>query len=396
MKMRKMALTLTCLLLVTALSACGDTNKKHSHAATGDWYANATEHWHQCQCGQKLDVEKHTLTDDVCTVCKSEVVTVDENLTYLYTYSRYGDLTSNIIYDADGGILSEMRMDIAYDAKGNKLQETSYEDGAMVWESRYEVVDGESRQISHASYNSDGSRVVNEYDANGNVSSVMEYNAEGNTVMEGHYHYEQDKNGDFYEAYAEEKFHESEISIRASYNEYGDITHREVYDINGTKVQENRYEREYNADGKPLWEKDYLNDKLIYEIVSYAVTHVNDVTIRYPEKTIDYYEDDTKLISEFGSNAEIAKETYYTSAGTVERTVTYSYETDENGLWTSIKSFENGRLSSLAEYTYNDDGMHYKNRYTQYFTDGSKSVFEYDEYENLLSAEIYDASGNKI
>ena len=49
----------------------GDEGHTHTYAAT--WSTNATQHWHECSCGDKTDVANHTYDATfVCTVCGYE------------------------------------------------------------------------------------------------------------------------------------------------------------------------------------------------------------------------------------------------------------------------------------------------------------------------------------
>ena len=43
------------------------TGSTHVHEYADTWSSNATQHWHECSCGDKKDVANHT--GDPCTVC---------------------------------------------------------------------------------------------------------------------------------------------------------------------------------------------------------------------------------------------------------------------------------------------------------------------------------------
>ena len=62
---------LAAFALVFGLVGCdmggGDDNHTHSYSTT--WSSNATQHWHECSCGEKTDVANHTFSGDICTVC---------------------------------------------------------------------------------------------------------------------------------------------------------------------------------------------------------------------------------------------------------------------------------------------------------------------------------------
>ncbi len=51
----------------------------HEHDYSDDWKSDDKEHWHECECEDKTDVDEHTYTDGVCSVCGKELSTDDPN-----------------------------------------------------------------------------------------------------------------------------------------------------------------------------------------------------------------------------------------------------------------------------------------------------------------------------
>jgi len=49
----------------------GTTDNDHTHDYSTTWSFDATQHWHECSCGEKKDVANHT--GDPCTVCNYAV-----------------------------------------------------------------------------------------------------------------------------------------------------------------------------------------------------------------------------------------------------------------------------------------------------------------------------------
>jgi hypothetical protein len=71
MNNRKIIFVLT-LAFALAFIGCdnwGD-DKTHTHDYSATWSKNATQHWHECSCGDKKDVANHT--NNPCTVCGYE------------------------------------------------------------------------------------------------------------------------------------------------------------------------------------------------------------------------------------------------------------------------------------------------------------------------------------
>lgn len=78
MKKKLLALllaTVSCTSLAMGVTACGDDEDPPSHVhnyEAGFLYANETEHWYECACGEKQDAVAHDIDandDTKCTVC---------------------------------------------------------------------------------------------------------------------------------------------------------------------------------------------------------------------------------------------------------------------------------------------------------------------------------------
>ncbi len=65
---------------------CGELLEKgevipatHEHDYSNDWESDENEHWHECECEDKKDLDEHTFTDGVCSVCGKESGNNDPN-----------------------------------------------------------------------------------------------------------------------------------------------------------------------------------------------------------------------------------------------------------------------------------------------------------------------------
>jgi hypothetical protein len=70
MKKRPVLLAMLVMILAFGLmvTACPEPDPDpHTHSYSATWSKNATQHWHECSCGDKADVANHT--GDPCTVC---------------------------------------------------------------------------------------------------------------------------------------------------------------------------------------------------------------------------------------------------------------------------------------------------------------------------------------
>jgi hypothetical protein len=69
-----LALSAVVLLTTLSLTACDNGGgSTHTHSYSTAWSSNATQHWHECSCGDKADVGNHTPNTEtgVCTVCNA-------------------------------------------------------------------------------------------------------------------------------------------------------------------------------------------------------------------------------------------------------------------------------------------------------------------------------------
>lgn len=394
-----LTILLSCGLALAVLSACG-----HTHTATGDWDRDAKEHWQLCECSEKMEVAAHELDDEsVCSVCGSEVWDYGDSAD-VYNYDENGNMLRSTSFDAEGSVVSETIWEYTYDEDGNMQQVKIYTDGVLTEEEFYAAgEDGEFYKESIMMYHEDGSKTKNAYDANGNVIYMASYNADGKVEHESWSEYAQTEDGEFYEAKVESTYEDGSKMV-CEYTEYGDPITRVSYYADGTVDFEERYEREYNEDGDMLWEKTYRDGVLFHEIVSYASGSDESSSWRYIEKEIDYYEDGTKLTTEYCVEGPV-KETYYNADGSVDSVVTYTYElvdddewnVEEHGEWNQIKVYKDGVLISETKHSVSAEGWWtYESQKIEYHKDGTKTVFEYDENDELVSETKYDAAGNVV
>ena len=390
------------IFLLAMLAGCGSKeasvgtaeSTEHVHVAEAGWDRNAAEHWQVCQCGEKLDVQEHTLDETVrCPVCESDVWVYEDGWADVMNYDAYGNLLRSSAYEGDT-LLSEMMAEYEYDADGNMLSEKQYYDGVLSSENTYQMNgEGEFVYLRSVFYNDDRSYFVNEYDQNGNITYVCEIDVSGAVINESKMEYALDANGCYYQVKLEDILEDGTI-YTSTYDDHGENISRVKIDAEGNVVFEEAYEREYDEAGNMLWEKTYRNGMLANEIVSYAEVTTEDYWCRYPEQIIEYYEDGTRLVSEYGNNTMVAKEIFYNADGSVGYENIYVYETFEDGNWSRIQILKDGKLSVDQEYAVSEDGWSYKVKETEYFEDSSYSVTEFNEWDEVLSVTMYDASGN--
>ena len=161
-----------CLLLTVLLTACGTlgevvdilqnigsttppetskpTEPPHVCQAGDTLHMDRLNHYYTCQCGEKMDVEKHELVEQVCTVCSAKLSAeeiqglhylwlLDEQENVVRTQSYYGvnllrTYTFEYTYSEDGKILGKKSYadgviydSSTWDADGNVLTEDEYD-----------------------------------------------------------------------------------------------------------------------------------------------------------------------------------------------------------------------------------------------------------------------------
>lgn len=100
--MKKSILTLLMLPLVIGLASCGE--KQHEHSFSTAWSKDASNHWHECSCGEKSDLAAHSGGEatyehgKICEVCGVEY---SEKLVKESIFGRkftFNGIYSNFVY----------------------------------------------------------------------------------------------------------------------------------------------------------------------------------------------------------------------------------------------------------------------------------------------------------
>jgi len=294
---------LACAMLISVLSACSS----HSHTESENWMADATGHWKTCGgCDEKLQSGNHTLNDESkCTVCGSEIIDLDDSIS-IYIYDEHDNPVRMAEYDADGKLLTETVYEYEYDSDGNIKKSKETIDGRLNCETEYTVSDGESIETKYTQYNEDGSYFINEYDSNGNVIKMIDYDAEGNVTLQTDSEYAQSGDGEWYEVSRTEVYADS-TKIKAEYNEHSDNTARTVYDADGNETSNETWEYTYDDNGFKATEKAYENGKLKEEKI-YKTIVKDDEMSNYAETVITYNEDGSKTVCVYNEKEELVSE----------------------------------------------------------------------------------------
>ena len=392
-----------CLMAALVLSVTGMQNiafatESHTHVAADAYSWNGIEHWHACECGEKLDLAAHKLGEDlVCTDCGLEVLAQDDGYVDVTMYDEYGNLVSLFSYDPDGNILWSEECVNDYDELGNIVYSEYFVDGVLVSCDEYKLDEDGMPVHFSTSYYYEGELNYMEYDANGELVYYAHHDLDGKITSESWYEYAENDEGDSY-ACQMISVEETGEKIEAGYTQYEDVTFRRIYDADGNLISDETWEYEYDEEGKREWVKKYDNGVLTWEVTNYA-EHTDEwgTRTRYAETYIEYYEDGSKLVIFNGTNGEPETETLYNADGSVASVRSYLYEYFEDGNWKRIQVYQDDKLISDTEYVMDAENIFsLMATKTEYHEDGTKTVYQYDEYEDVASEKNYDVDGNEI
>lgn len=303
----KKIVSMMVLAMLLALAACGDP---HTHAAEV-WELSGKEHWKTCECGEEFDRGAHTLDDmDCCTACGAEVIDWGDSVDVTCRDAQ-GNPTCYLSYDANGNLVGNIRIDYTYDESGNVTGELHYDNDVLAEEYAYEG----GVLTARISYYPDGTKQISLYDAEGNLLSAVNYDAEDQMTMGIYSEYAQDADGNWYEC-RNTTVDEFGCKYVGEYNECGDQILWATYDPDGNVENHERYEITYNEEGQKDTVKTYSHDVLVQEMVYTLVTY-EDGWMNYPGTITDYHEDGTKTVSVFDENDQLLSQTHYDADGNV-------------------------------------------------------------------------------
>lgn len=301
--MKKLTFVLAIILLVSALSACGNTDTTTTTTTTTSTVTQPN--------GEKLICQKVFSTQ-----YNSDGSTT--KTTHEYIYNEKDELVKQTDYDENGNVVNKYEYE--YDENGTLIYETAYIDGAKSHEYEY---DHQGNMTSETTYNPDGSVSAsathaytydNDYYSDGRPSVETcyidslegyyyskHYDMRGNLV-ESFYRgenpvtttYEYDANGNCISSYE----HSSHVPIR-----------RNTYDTNGNLISEIHY-YQHNA-------MEHYED--VYEYDEY--NNCTKVMRKYPDGTTAFVSVTEYTYNEKG---DIKTKIGYNEDGSVLYELTYS------------------------------------------------------------------------
>ncbi len=336
---------LICIIITFAFTAC------HSH--NPEWRVDKDSHWRECECGEISELAEHSFELDICAVCSAERKTEDGKITEINVFNDYGDWIQQIFYDEDENPIGEYTARYTYDENGNKLSEDVYDGQELYVSCEYEYgSDGFTYKKYESEPTGDGGKYVIEFDENGDPVGTYEYDADGNMIEARRSEYLTDENGEL------------------------------------------------------VGEKVYINDVLSKEM-KYASGSDGEEEYFYISEETNYSDDGSKLVEVYDEDGDVVREIAYDSAGEKLYDYELEYFYNDDGYETLIEKRENGVLRQEIVFEYDDEGnitaeklyednkllkesvytaaenYFYVSKIITYNPDGTTSVEEYDEYDEI-------------
>ncbi len=238
-----------CITVLALLSACGDSDADIDDADS--WEFDLYTHWHLTEDGEKIDEAEHTY-EEGCLICNIDLFYYDDGSVYVQKYNGNGDVSVMVYYDSDGNLAEETRIDYIYNENGNATREIMYRNGKLYLEAEYAVVI-EDDDYSYAilskltRYNSDGTKLVEDFDSYTQIYSETLYNADGSVAHEYRIETEYDDNDNIIRYLK----YDGDILAEEVTCEYGDFEEYDEYDclvlqrtfVYGTLIKEEFYTR---------------------------------------------------------------------------------------------------------------------------------------------------------
>lgn len=341
---RIIALLLAMCMTVCVFTACGQ-GKNESEASGGG---------KSMVDGAAADLSNATDTENGIRVPVKEIET-------FYIYGEDGSVSTQIFIGT--GSFENNILTLVHEEQNDPDYHRAF--------SAEVELDGNGNVLNSISYSLDKSikkgSASCDYDANGNPTKVIRYDADGNVTF--HHEYEYDANGN----QTKEIRYDTDGNVK-DYFEYefdanGNQTKRIVYDADGNITSYN--ETEYDAYGN----------------ITKYIAGVSPDNI--------WTHSSFECENECDENGNPTKEIYYNFDGSREE-IRYGYEYDANGNMTK-KIWYNSDGSVGFHYEWEYDAYGNKTKDIQYNSDGSvgrHDEWEYDAYGNETKWIIYNPDGS--
>ena len=324
-----------------------------------------------------------------------------------YEYDEDGKKIKDTSYNEDGSISMIYRYE--YDEKGNLTKAARYdetetlraydvyeydENGYILKDTRYNangVKTGYTEYFENTTYINKyaGQRRSESYDSDGNLSSVYEYNRNGETTKSENY----SSKGKLWSAEENEYDEDDRMVKKLSYDSERKLTGYTVYEYDENYILS---ETSYDSDGNKTKYTEYV-EKTSYYNRGYDTyrkkieKYENGVLTSRDEYEFDENGKRTKLISYDGNGNKTGYTEYV-----VIKTNRNGYESEGSYIKASENYDEAGKMTGRTEYEYDENAN--KTKVSRYDRDGKLIEYTETKYdgERILSESRYDGNGKLI
>lgn len=323
------------------------------------------------------------------------------SMIYRYEYDEKGNLTKEARCDETETLRA---YDVyEYDENGYVLKMTQYSAGG--------VKTGYKEYFENTTYANKytGERRSESYDSDGNLSSVYEYNRNGETTKSENY-----RNGKLWSAEENEYDENGNLIKSSSYDADRKFTSYSVYGYNesGKRIKISEYDGDDKLTGYTEIKRDgkYVLSETVYDADGNKTEYTE-----YLENTPDYNTYSRTKRYEKYENGKLAELREYNEDGRMTKLISYDGEGNKKlyeeyvtlkvkhngyeGISAVIKTHEtynDGKLEHRTEYEYDENGN--RTKISEYDVEGKLIEYTETKYdgERILSESRYDGNGKLI
>lgn len=215
------------------------TEPVHVHTY-GPWEVDKDSHWQLCtDCGD-ISEGKHSANNDrgLCKTCGAEIWEDYDGSVVVEMYDEHDNCTLYQQYDVDGSLLHDSVYEHTYNEAGHILSTKEYYFGELFCESEYTYISEDEYYTSKdTTYWEDGTKEYCEYDTFGSPVVDIIYDTDGQVLYNGRYAYTYDDNGN---VLVQENYEDDVLVSKYEYAVYEEADDYYTYLAKETT---------YNADG---------------------------------------------------------------------------------------------------------------------------------------------------
>lgn len=376
------------LMLLSIIQLGSAVCAEETALITFPWERDGTSHWQLDSSGAVTNLGEHTFSSEdlLCTVCGCEVIDWGEGAYDVTDYDAYGNILRYTSFENGEKTWESLHVLICSE-DGVVLSDKEYQSGELCSENTYAISEeGEQLPVKSTVWNDDGTTSVNEYDEHGNCVYAAVYAEDGAVLFETVSEFALNDDGWYYECKTTSRFDSGETFYTET-NQHGDRVRVLNTYADGAVWADTVYEYEYRGFSK-AWSKQYSFGKLTFEETFDADGNLM--------QEIEYLEDGGRIISQYNSQGDMTSAVTYAADGSPVSTTTCEYVYSEYMEQQEIREYVDGVLTKETHFHYDEESGFIGFTETFHHADGTRTVDEYDIWLELLSTTVYAPDGSVI